>query len=403
MPDGGAGYRALLRRYPRVDGAVEMPCRWSKFVLIVSVAISLLGFSVSPASAERIKDVATIAGVRSNQLVGYGIVVGLAGTGDGGTGITLQSMQAMVSRFGLVTDVSGLDATNVAAVMVTSDLPPFVKPGQRLDVTVSTIGGASSLRGGTLLMTPLLGADGETYGIAQGNLVVGGLGVEGQDNSSLIVNVPTVGRIPNGATAERMVETSFLETEHLILNLNRGDFTASANMAEAINSIFGPDIAVPLDANSVRVRGPQDPSQRVAFVSLLENVEVEPVEPPAQVIINARTGTIVIGGNVRVTPAAVTHGSLTVRVNERRNVAQGASIVSNENQTIVAPGDPVVTPESTLEADAEPARAFVFDGGVSLSSLVDSINAVGASASDLVAILEALREAGALRAELIVI
>lgn len=376
---------------------------WRTQIVIIILVFCIVSLAPKHSKAERIKDIATIAGVRSNQLVGYGIVVGLAGTGDGGTGITLQSMQAMVSRFGLVTDVSGLNARNAAAVMVTTDLPPFVKPGQRLDVTVSTIGGASSLRGGTLLMTPLLGADGETYGIAQGNLVVGGLGVEGQDNSSLVVNVPTVGRIPRGATAERMVESSFLETEHLILNLNRGDFTASANMAEAINGIFGPDIAVPLDANSVRVRAPQDPSQRVGFVSLLENIEVEPVEPPAQVIINSRTGTVVIGGNVRVTPAAVTHGSLTVRVNERLNVDQGATVVTNDDQTIIAPGEPVVTPESTIDATEEPARAFVFDGGVSLSSLVDSINAVGASASDLVAILEALREAGALRAELIII
>ena len=376
---------------------------WYAIMLATLIGASAFGGIPGSAHAERIKDITSIAGVRSNQLVGYGLVVGLAGTGDGGTGLTLQSMQAMVSRFGLVTGVEGLNARNAAAVMVTTDLPPFVKPGQRLDVTVSTIGGAKSLRGGTLLMTPLLGADGETYGIAQGNLVVGGLGVEGQDNSSLVVNIPTVGRIPRGATAERMVESSFLETEHLILNLNRGDFTASANMAEAINNIFGPDVAIPLDANSVRVRAPQDPSQRVAFVSLLENIEVEPVEPPAQVIINSRTGTVVIGGNVRVTPAAVTHGSLTVRVNERLNVAQGATVVTNENQTIVAPGEPVVTPESTVDATEETARAFVFDGGVSLSSLVDSINAVGASASDLVAILEALREAGALRAELIII
>lgn len=376
---------------------------WQILRVLTILVSCVMSLAPTTTTAERIKDTATIAGVRSNQLVGYGIVVGLAGTGDGNTGITLQSLQAMVSRFGLVTDVSGLDASNAAAVMVTTDLQPFVKPGQRLDVTVSTIGGATSLRGGTLLMTPLLGADGETYGIAQGNLVVGGLGVEGQDNSSLVVNVPTVGRIPRGATAERMVESSFLETEHLILNLNRGDFTASANMAEAINGIFGPNIAVPLDANSVRVRAPQDPAQRVAFVSLLENIEVEPVEPPAQVIINSRTGTVVIGGNVRVTPAAVTHGSLTVRVNERLNVDQGSTVVANDNQTIIAPNEPVVTPESTIDATEEPARAFVFDGGVSLSSLVDSINAVGASASDLVAILEALREAGALRAELIII
>ena len=357
----------------------------------------------SAALAERIKDVASVAGVRSNQLVGYGIVVGLAGTGDGNSGLTLQSMQAMVSRFGLVTDVSGLNASNAAAVMVTADLPPFLKPGQTLDITASTMGGASSLRGGTLLMTPLLGADGETYAVAQGNLVVGGLGVQGADQSSLVVNVPTVGRVPRGATVERMVPSSFLETPNLILNLHKGDFTTATNTAEAINGIFGPDVAVPLDANSIRVRAPQDPSQRVSFVSLLENVEVTQAEPPARVIINSRTGTVVIGGNVRVTPAAVTHGSMTVRVNEDFNVDQGQTVVTNGDQTIVADNEPVVTPDTDIEVEEETARAFIFDTGVSLSSLVDAINSVGASASDLVAILEALREAGALRAELVVI
>lgn len=376
-----------------------------RFDLILAVVLALAASFVSAheARAERIKDVTSIAGVRSNQLVGYGIVVGLAGTGDGSRGITLQSMQAMVSRFGLVVDTTGLSAKNAAAVMVTADLPAFMKPGQMLDVTVSTIGGAKSLRGGTLLMTPMLGADGETYAIAQGNLIVGGLGVEGQDNSSLIVNVPTVGRIPRGASVEKMVENSFLESDNFVLNLNRGDFTAAANMAEAINTIFGPDVAVPLDANSIRVRAPQDPSQRVSFVSLLENVEVEPVERPAQVIINARTGTVVIGGNVRVTPAAVTHGSMTVRVNENPNVSQGSTVAMNGTQTVITPSDPVVTPQSDITTQEDPAHAFIFDGGVSLSTLVDSINAVGASPSDLVAILEALREAGALHAELIVI
>jgi flagellar P-ring protein precursor FlgI len=368
--------------------------------VVLALVVALLP---ALAYAERIKDIAAVAGVRSNQLVGYGIVVGLAGTGDGNSGLTLQSMQAMVSRFGLVTDVSGLNAKNAAAVMVTAELLPFVKPGQTLDITVSTMGGAKSLRGGTLLMTPLLGADGETYAIAQGNLVVGGLGVEGADQSSLVVNVPTVGRVPRGASVERMVPTSFLETPHLVLNLHRGDFTTASNTAEAINGIFGPDVAVPLDANSIRVRAPQDPSQRVSFLSLLENVEVSQAEPPARVIINSRTGTVVIGGNVRVTPAAVTHGSMTVRVNEDLNVDQGQTVVTNGDQTIVAPNDPVITPDSEIFVDQEPARAFVFDTGVSLSSLVDAINAVGASASDLVAILEALREAGALRAELVVI
>jgi len=366
-------------------------------------AFVMTAFLSEAAMGERIKDISSVAGVRSNQLVGYGIVVGLAGTGDGSSGLTLQSMQAMVSRFGLVTDVSGLNAKNAAAVMVTAELPPFLKPGQTLDITASTMGGATSLRGGTLLMTPLLGADGETYAIAQGNLVVGGLGVQGADQSSLVVNVPTVGRVPRGASVERMVPSSFLETPHLVLNLHKGDFTTATNTAEAINGIFGPDVAVPLDANSIRVRAPQDPSQRVSFVSLLENVEVTQAEPPARVIINSRTGTVVIGGNVRVTPAAVTHGSMTVRVNEDFNVDQGQTVVTNGDQTIVADNEPVVTPDTAIDVEAEPARAFIFDTGVSLSSLVDAINAVGASASDLVAILEALREAGALRAELVVI
>jgi flagellar P-ring protein precursor FlgI len=175
--------------------------------------------------------------------------------------------------------------------MITAELPAFTKVGQTLDITVSTMGGANSLRGGTLLMSPLLGADGETYAIAQGNLVVGGLGVQGADQSSLVVNVPTVGRIPRGASVERMVPSAFLETPHLVLNLHRGDFTTASNTAEAINSIFGPDVAVPLDANSIRVRAPVDPSQRVSFMSLMENVEVQQAEPPARVIVNSRTGT----------------------------------------------------------------------------------------------------------------
>jgi flagellar P-ring protein FlgI len=355
------------------------------------------------AGAERIKDISSIAGVRGNQLVGYGIVVGLAGTGDGGSGLTLQSMQAMVSRFGIVTDPAALNAKNAAAVMVTAELPPFIKPGQKMDVTVSTVGGAKSLRGGTLLMTPLLGADGETYAIAQGNLVVGGLGVEGADQSSLVVNIPTTGRVLGGATVEKMVETSFLETENLILNLNRGDFTGAHNTAEAINEMFGGGVATPLDSSSILVRAPQDASQRVSFVSLLENIEVKDAEPPARVIVNSRTGTIVIGGNVRVTPAAVTHGSLTVKVNENPNVTPNSNVVTNGNQTVVTPAAPTVTPNSQITVDQPNVRAFVFDAGVSLSSLVDAINAVGASASDLVAILDALHEAGALHAELLVI
>ena len=365
--------------------------------------ISVIFLSSVPSHSDRLKDLTSIAGVRSNQLVGYGIVVGLAGTGDGNIGLTLQSMQSMVSRFGLVTDVAGLDAKNTAAVMVTAEMIPFVKPGQQINVTVSTLGKAKSLRGGTLLMTPLLGADGETYAIAQGNMVVGGLGVSGNDGSSVIVNIPTVGTIPRGATIERLIESPFLKSANIILNLNQGDFSTALAVSEAINEIFGPDVSVPLDASSIKVRAPLDPGQKVAFVSLLENIEVEPARPKAKVIINARTGTIVIGGDVRITPAAVTHGKLTVRVNESQNVTPTQNVIATDDQIVATPGGAIATPETEADVEEQIARSFVFDPGVELATIVDAINDVGATASDLVAILEALREAGSLRAELIII
>lgn len=370
---------------------------------LILCTLLMLGFVSGQAAADRLKDLTSIAGVRTNQLVGYGVVVGLAGTGDGSSGLTLQSLQSMVSQFGLVTDAANLTAKNAAAVMVTAEMPAFMKPGQRMDVTVSTVGGAKSLRGGMLLMTPLLGADGETYAIAQGSLVVGGLGVTGNDGSSVIVNVPTVGRIPRGAFVERMVETPFQSTDTVLLNLHQGDFSTAMRVADAVNEVFGPDVATPLDASTIKVRAPVDPAQKVSFVSLLENINVDPARPAAKVIVNSRTGTIVIGGDVKVTPSVVTHGSLTVRINEDKQVTPTANIAQNAQGTVVTPGQPVVADDTEIIIEEEPARAFVFDPGVELSDVVDAINGVGASPADLVVILEALREAGALRAEIIVI
>jgi len=377
--------------------------KFVKHIISITLFICIALLSISNSHADRLKDLTSISGVRDNPLVGYGIVVGLAGSGDGNSGLLLQSMQAMVSQFGLVTNASGLSGKNAAAVMVTAELPAFTKPGQAIDITVSTLGTAKSLRGGTLLMTPLKGADGETYAIAQGNLVVGGLGVEGGDGSSIIVNIPTVGRIPKGATVEKMVETPFLNSDILILNLNQSDFSTASRVSEAINDVFGPEVSVPLDSSSIRVRAPIDKSQKVTFMSLLENVQVEPANPAAKVVVNARTGTIVIGGDVRVTPAVVTHGSLTVRVKEDINTTQEQNILAAGQNAIVAGGDIVQTPDSDVGFEAETARAFVFDTGVELSDIVDAVNNVGASAADLVSILDALRQAGALRAEIVVI
>ena len=373
--------------------------------LIMTIFIPALIMATMPlsAQADRLKDMTSIAGVRTNQLIGYGVVVGLAGSGDGSSTLTQQSLEALISQFRINIDSSNLSAKNAAAVMITSELPAFTKPGQNIDITVSTLGTAKSLRGGTLLMTPLLGADGETYAIAQGNLVVGGLGVTGNDGSSVIVNIPTVGRIPGGAVVERLVETPFLNAENIILNLHKGDFSTASNVAEAVNEIFGDDVAVALDSASIKIRAPIDPSQRVAFLSLLENVEVEPARPAAKVIINSRTGTIVIGGNVRVTPAVVTHGSLTVRVEEDKNITTTATTTATDGVITTAPGAATETADTEIIIEEEPAKAFIFDTGTELSDIVDAINAVGAGPADLVTILEALREAGALRAQLIII
>ena len=374
-----------------------------RIYICLMAAFCYLFIALATANADRLKDMTSIAGVRSNQLVGYGLVVGLSGTGDGNAVLTQQAMQSMISQFGVVTNAANMNGKNAASVIVTADLPPFIKPGQKLDVVVSTVGQAKSLRGGTLLMTPLLGADGETYAIAQGNMMVGGLGVEGGDGSSLTVNVPTVGRIPGGGTVERMIETTFLQNENLLLNLHQGDFSTSTRVAEAINEIFGEGVATALDLTSVKVRAPINPAEKVSFVSLLENIQVDPDRPRAKVVVNARTGTIVIGGDVRVLPAAVTHGSLTVRVKEDQKVTQAQNIAVADGVAATVQGEVAETPDTEIQVEEQQARAFVFDPGVELSSIVDALNAVGGTPSDLVAILEALREAGSLRAELIII
>ena len=389
-----------------------MPQLYRQILAVAIAAFSLTsqmvsaGFAQSPPPArDRVKDMVSIGGVRTNQLVGYGIVVGLNGTGDGSVAATRQTMQSLLQRFGMsIPDINGIDAKNAAAVMVTAELPAFSKPGQKIDVTVSSMNKASSLRGGSLLITQLVGADNETYAVAQGNLAVGGLGITGKDGSSLTVNIPTVGRIPDGATVERMVASPFETSQSLMLNLNSPDFTNAMRLTAAINSNFGPGTAIALDATTVKVVAPKDIDRRVSFMAAIEDLMVIPSAPPARVIVNSRTGTIVISEGVRVTPAAVSHGSLTVRIKENLNVSQpnaGAGIGGRGNTN--AAGQTVVTPDSQIVADQPPVRTFLFAPDVQLASIVDAVNAVGASPSDLVAILEALKQAGALHADLIVI
>ena len=362
----------------------------------------LLLFTANTVMADRLKDMVSFAGIRTNQLMGYGIVVGLDGTGDSSLGVTLQSMQSTISQFGMNIDTGSLSGKNSAAVMITADLDPFVKIGQKIGVTVSSMGKAKSLRGGTLLMTPLKGADGKTYAIAQGNLAVGGFGVEGADGSSMSVNIPTVGTISNGATVERMVEAPFINSNNFVMNLHQGDFTTANRITEEINKVFGPNVAKALDHTSVSVRAPKDPSQKVSFMSLLENIEVDPASPIAKVVVNARTGTIVIGGDVRVTPAAVSHGSLTVKVNEDTNTTPGQTLYDDAGNVTTTTAANTEN-DTDIEAGADTASAFVFDAGTSLADVVDAINAIGTTSADLVAILEALRAAGALRAQMIII
>ena len=356
----------------------------------------LLALALSNAEAERIKDLAVVSGVRTNQLIGYGLVVGLNGTGDQTTQtpFTVRSLKSMMSNMGVTIppDIN-LQLKNVAAVSIHADLPPFIKPGQTIDVTVSSIGNAKSLNGGSLLMTPLKGADGATYAIAQGNLVVGGISAASA-GSSVTVNVPSAGRIPNGATVERQVADNFGGNSPIVLNLHQADFTTAERVVEAINKTFGGDVAAAIDASSIQVRGPAERNQRVSLIAVLENIEVAPGQSAAKVVVNARTGTVVIGMNVRVGPAAVAHGNMTVTITSDPIVSQPGPF-SN--------GQTAVVPNANIAVNQEKKPMFLFNPGVALDDIVRAVNQVGASPTDLIAILEALKAAGALKAELIVI
>ncbi len=364
-------------------------------IAMISVVLTML--LTAPVQAERIKDLATIQGVRNNQLLGYGLVVGLDGSGDkvSSSPFTQQSLRSMLTQLGIVVPPNvNLNPKNVAAVTVHADLPPFSKPGQQIDVTVSSIGDAKSLRGGSLLMTPLKGIDGQVYAVAQGNLVVGGLSSEGADGSKVTINIPSSGRVPGGATVERSVPTPFGQDAMLTLNLKQSDFTTVQRVTEAINKTIGAGTAMAVDATSVKVNAPKNPGQRVGFVSMIENLQVDPADAIARVIVNSRTGTVVINSTVRVSPAAVSHGSLTVTISENPQVSQPNPLAN---------GQTVVTPQSDVAVSEGGSRMFVFDPGVTLDTVVRAVNQVGAGPSDLVAILEALKQAGALHADLVVI
>ena len=362
---------------------------------ILKITLLVFAFLLSTQSyAVRVKDVSTVQGIRSNQLVGYGLVIGLPGTGEQ-TRFTEQSFKAMLANWGIKLDPNlKPKIKNVAAVAVHAELPAFSKPGQQIDITVSSIGSAGSLRGGTLLQTLLKGADGNVYAVAQGSLVVGGLGVQGLDGSQTTINIPTVGRVPNGAMVERAVPTPFGHGDHITFNLNEPDFTSAKRLADSINRLVGPNTAKPLDSVSVRVIAPRDIAQRVAYLSTLENLEFQPADTAAKIIVNSRTGTIVIGKDVKLKPAAITHGSLTVTIAENQQVNQPEPL--SEGQT-------TVTNQTIIDVARDDTRAFVFDPGVNLDDLVRAINQVGAAPGDLMAILEALKQAGAIDGQLVVI
>ena len=346
--------------------------------------------------AETLGNIVDIQGVRGNQLVGYSLVVGLDGSGDKNqVKFTSQSITNMLRQFGvqLPTKIDP-KVKNVAAVAISATLPPGYARGQSIDVTVSSIGDAKSLRGGTLLLTQLRGADGEVYALAQGNVVVGGVKAEGNSGSSVTINTPTVGRVPNGGSIEREIPTDFQDNSQVMLNLKRPSFKTANNVAVALNSAFGANTAVAQSATNVAVRAPMNPGERVRFMSMLEDVQINAGKQQPRVVFNARTGTVVIGDGVVVRAAAVSHGNLTVTIRESSNVSQPGAF---------SQGRTVVTPDSDVNVNRGRGQMVTIPAGTSLRSIVNTINSLGASPDDTMAILQALHEAGALDAELVVI
>ncbi|HCY04127.1 MAG TPA: flagellar biosynthesis protein FlgI [Gammaproteobacteria bacterium] len=368
--------------------------------------------------ADRIKDLTTLAGARSNQLVGYGLVVGLAGTGDRDKiSFTAQSLKATLERLGVDVDgpISNYDLfsrgvanlaydktklDNVASVLVTATLPAFAKPGQEIDVNVATAGLATSLMGGSLILTELRGSDGEIYALAQGQLTVSGVDVNAA-GTSIKIGVPTSGRIPGGAIVEREVETPFQTSDYLVFNTQQTDFTTVSAITDAINENFGAGTAMAMDGRSIAVAAPDNMSARVSFLSMIENLDVVPGEPRAKVVVNSRTGTVVISRGVRVTAAAVTQGSLSVTISATNEVVQPNTQVA-AGQAGVG-GAPAAVANAEIQVTEELRPMFLFQPGIDLREIVDAVNGVGASPSSLIAILEALKSAGSLRAELVVI
>ena len=366
---------------------------------------SLLVLAAGSACADRIKDLATLASQRPNQLIGYGLVVGLQGTGDDASvPFTTQSMKAMLAQMGVRIDgpltdfetaatAARIDIKNTAAVLVTADLPGFAKPGQRIDINVSAIGKATSLRGGSLIMTAMRGVDGEIYALAQGALTTTGIDANAA-GSKVTIGVPTSSRIPGGAIVERIVDTPFETSENVIFNIRENDFSTTTAIVNAINKKFGGDVAQALDGVSVSVRAPKNLNQRVSFMSMIEALEVTPGEPPARVVINSRTGTVVINRSVRVTAAAVSHGTISVAITATNEVSQPNAFAGGQTTEVQNAAIDVGEPNKPM---------FLFQPGVELRQIVDAVNQIGATPSALIAILEALKSSGSLRAELVII